>query len=161
MAPTAALSAFNTHQVDGFAMSMPWPLQLVLDGTAIPIANGASGDPPDMVPFAHNVIVAKPDTCEKRKSVCMKMGHAMAEATSIIRTRAADVLALLKKRFPTFNEKLLAAGFEEIQKGTPEVPAPTLAALENSELFNIGAKLMKPEEKLKSYDGLFTDAYVR
>ena len=56
---------------------------------------------------------------------------------------------------------LLAAGFEQIQKGTPEVPAPTLAALENSELFNIGAKLMKPEEKLKSYDGLYTDAYVR
>lgn len=161
MAPVAALSAFNTHQVDGFAMSMPWPLQLVLDGTAIPIANGASGDPSDMVPFAHNVIVAKPQTCEKRRSVCMKMGHAMAEAATIIRTRAADVLALLKKRFPTFNEKLLAAGFEQIQKGTPEVPAPTKAALENSELFNVGAKLMKPEEKLKSYDGLFTDAYVR
>jgi ABC-type nitrate/sulfonate/bicarbonate transport system substrate-binding protein len=161
MAPTAALSAFNTHQVDGFAMSMPWPLQLVLDGTATIIANGASGDPPDMVPFAHNVIVAKPETCEKRKSVCMKMGHAMAEAATIIRTRTADVLAVLKKRFPTFDDKLLAAGFEQIQKGTPEVPTPTLAALENSELFNVGAKLMKPEEKLKSYDGLFTDAYVR
>ncbi len=36
MAPTAALSAFNTHQVDGFAMSMPWPLQPVLDGTRDP-----------------------------------------------------------------------------------------------------------------------------
>jgi ABC-type nitrate/sulfonate/bicarbonate transport system substrate-binding protein len=161
MAPLSAISAFNTHQVDGFAMSMPWPLRLVLDGTAVAIANGASGDPPDMVPFAHNVIVAKPQTCEKRKSVCMKMGHAIAEATNIIRTRPADVLALLKKRFPTFNDKLLAAGFEQIQKGTPEVPAPTKAALENSELFNIGAKLMKPSEKLSSYDGLFTDEFVR
>jgi NitT/TauT family transport system substrate-binding protein len=37
----------------------------------------------------------------------------------------------------------------------------TQAGLENAELFNIQAGLLKPEEKLKSYDGLFTDAYVR
>ena len=30
MAPNSAIAAFQTRQVDGFAMSMPWPLQAVL-----------------------------------------------------------------------------------------------------------------------------------
>jgi NitT/TauT family transport system substrate-binding protein len=33
--------------------------------------------------------------------------------------------------------------------------------LENAELFNIEAGLLKPDEKLKSYDGLFTDEFVK
>jgi NitT/TauT family transport system substrate-binding protein len=159
--PVNAITAFNAHQVDGFAMSMPWPLQLVLDGTAVAIASGTNGDPPDMVPFAHNLFVAKPETCEKRKSVCEKMGRAIAEATAIIRDRPADVLALLKKRFPTFDDKLLAAGFDEVRKGTPSPPIVAQAALENSERLNVDAGLLKPEDKLKSCDGLFTDQYVK
>jgi len=31
----------------------------------------------------------------------------------------------------------------------------------NAETFNVEARLMKAEAKLKSYDGLFTDAYVK
>src|SRR5258705_1499467 len=55
MAPNSAIAAFQTRQVDGFAMSMPWPLQAVLDGSAVVIASGSDGDPPDMYPFAHNI----------------------------------------------------------------------------------------------------------
>jgi NitT/TauT family transport system substrate-binding protein len=33
--------------------------------------------------------------------------------------------------------------------------------MENAELFNIEAGLMKPEEKLASYDGLSTDEFVK
>jgi hypothetical protein len=36
-----------------------------------------------------------------------------------------------------------------------------VAALENADNFNVEARLMKPDEKLKSYDGLYTDAYVK
>jgi NitT/TauT family transport system substrate-binding protein len=53
MAPNSAIAAFQTRQVDGFAMSMPWPLQPVLDGSAVVIASGSDGDPPDMYPFGH------------------------------------------------------------------------------------------------------------
>ncbi len=161
MAPISAITAFNSRQVDGFAMSMPWPLQLVLDGTAVEIASGTNGDPPDMVPFAHNLLVARPETCAKRKPICEKMGRAFAQAAAIIRDRPADVLALLKKRFPRFNDKLLAAGFEEVRKGTPSPPIVTQAALENSERLNVDAGLLKPQDQLKSYDGLFTDQFVK
>jgi hypothetical protein len=46
-------------------------------------------------------------------------------------------------------------------KGTPRPPAVTRADLENAETYNVDAGLLKADEKLKSYDGLFTDEYVR
>jgi NitT/TauT family transport system substrate-binding protein len=161
MAPTNVMAAYQTKQVDGFAMSMPWPLQPVLEGSAVVIASGSDGDPADMYPFGHNVFVAKPETCERRKSACIKLGKAMVEAIDSMLDRPDEALALLKKRFSSFDDKLLAAGLAEIRKGTPRPPVVTKADLENAELYNVGAGLLKPEEKLKSYDGLYTDEYVR
>ena len=83
MAPPAALAAFKAKQIDGFAMSMPWPIGPVLDGEAVVIASGADGDPPDMVPFGMASIITQPATCEKRKSVCEKMGRAITEAANL------------------------------------------------------------------------------
>jgi hypothetical protein len=37
----------------------------------------------------------------------------------------------------------------------------TVKELENAENFNVEARLMKPEQKLKSYDGLSTGEYVK
>ena len=37
----------------------------------------------------------------------------------------------------------------------------TAEQLANAENFNVEARLMKREAKLKSYDGLFTDALVK
>jgi NitT/TauT family transport system substrate-binding protein len=161
MAPTNAMAAYQTRQVDGFAMSMPWPLQPVLEGSAVVIASGSDGDPADMYPFGHNVFVAKPETCERRKSACIKLGKAMVEAIDSMLDRPDEALVLLKKRFSSFDDKQLAAGLAEIRKGTPRPPVVTKADLENAELYNVGAGLLKPEEKLKSYDGLYTDEYVK
>jgi hypothetical protein len=48
-----------------------------------------------------------------------------------------------------------------LRKVTPVPPAPTLDGIRNNETFNVMAGLLKPEEALKSFDGLFTDQYVR
>ena len=62
-----------------------------------------------------------------------------------------------------FDERIAAwaAGFAEVRKGAPRPPVAGRADLENAELYNIGAGLLKPEEKLKSYAGLYTDEYVK
>ncbi len=161
MAPVAALAAFKTKQIDGFAMSMPWPIGPVLDGDAVVIASGADGDPPDMVPFGMASIITRPVTCEKRRSVCEKMGRAITEAASFLREHPAEAMKLLKKRFATLDDKVFAAGFEQIRKATPARPVMVRAALENGERYNIEAGLLRPEDRLKSYDGLYTDAFVK
>ena len=161
MAPASALAAFQARQIDGFAMSMPWPLDPVLAGHATLIASGADGDPADMTPFGQAAAIVKPETCERRKTACMKMGRALADAVDFLHDRPVETLALLKKRFSTLDDKVLVAGFEQIRKAAPRPPIVVKAALENGELYNIEAGLLKPEEKLKSYEGLYTDEYVR
>ena len=160
MAPPAALAAFKAKQIDGFAMSMPWPIGPVLDGEAVVIASGADGDPPDMVPFGMASIITQPAMCEKRKSVCEKMGRSLTEAAVFLRDNPAEAMATLKKRFATLDDKVFAAGFDQIRKATPARPVMVRAALENGERYNIEAGLLKPEERLKSYDGLYTEAFV-
>ena len=56
---------------------------------------------------------------------------------------------------------MLIDAIEVVRKSTPVSPAVTAEALANAENFNVEARLMRAEVKLKSYDGLFTDAYVK
>ncbi len=161
MQPPNMEAAFDSHQIDGFAMSPPWPEKPVLEGTAVMIASGPDDEPADLVPFANNVILTRPDTCEKKKPLCLAIGQASAEAMRFMKEHPAELLALLKKRFPTLDDKLLAASFEVIRKITPVPPLVSEKGLDNAELYNVESGLMKPEEKLKSYAGLYTDEYVK
>ena len=122
MAPASMLAAFQSKQIDGYAMSLPWPQKAVQDGEALLIASGPDGEPGDMIPFGHNLIVTKQDTCEKRKALCMAMGQSIKDATAFIKNKPDEAFALLKKRFPTLDDKLLKASFEELQKVTPSPP---------------------------------------
>ena len=107
MAPASMLAAFQSKQIDGYAMSLPWPQKAVQDGEALLIASGPDGEPGDMIPFGHNLIVTKQETCEKRKALCMAMGQSIKDATAFIKTKPDEAFALLKKRFPTLDDKLL------------------------------------------------------
>ncbi len=161
MQPPNMEAAFDAHQIDGFALSPPWPEKPVLEGTATMIASGPDGEPADYVPFANNVILVRPDTCARRKPVCAGIGHAAAEAMQFLKDHPDEALVLLKKRFPTLDDKLLAVSFEVIRKITPASAAVSAKGIENAERYNVESGLMKEDEKLKSYDGLYTDAYVR
>jgi ABC-type nitrate/sulfonate/bicarbonate transport system substrate-binding protein len=161
MAGDNMLAAMQTKAIDGISTVLPWTRKGVVDGTAVLVASGAEGDPPNLTPLAFNVVAAKPETCEKRKSICEKMGRAMSEAMAYVRGNAGGTLAILKKTFVHFDDAVLADAIEVIRKSTPVSPAATHAELENAENFNVEARLMKADEKLKSYDGLSTDAYVK
>jgi NitT/TauT family transport system substrate-binding protein len=161
MQPPNMLAAFESHQIDGFAMSLPWPLEPVLKGEAVTIASGPNGDPADMVPFAHDVVVLRAETCEKTPQMCMALGHSFVEANNFLHDHPAEALALMQKRFSTLDPKLLATAFDKVRSVSPRPPVPTKEALANADRYNIDAGLMKPDEKLKSYDAIFTDKYVK
>ena len=133
----------------------------MVDGASVVIASGPSGDPPNAIPFAYNVVLARPDTCEKRRSVCMKMGQVFKEAIAYLHSHPEETKAILQKRFPNLAPALIAAAFEEMRKSAPKVPVVTQEALDNADDFNIEAGMMKAEAKLKSYDGLYTDEFVK
>jgi NitT/TauT family transport system substrate-binding protein len=157
----AMMAAFQNKQIDGMSNSPPWPLKPVVDGLSVVIASGPEGDPPSAVNFAYNVILAKPETCEKRRSICVAMGAVVKEAVAYMHSHPAEVRAILGKKFPNLEPKLIEAAYAEILKSTPKVPVVTKESLGNADDFNIEAGMMKAEAKLKSYDGLYTDEFVK
>jgi NitT/TauT family transport system substrate-binding protein len=159
--PPNMLAALQAKQIDGFAMAPPWVHKPVLDGDAVMIASGPDGDPADLNPFANTLVAAKPETCQRRKALCEGVGRTFREAVGIMLDRPGEALPLLKRRFAQFDERQITAAFADIRKITPRSLLVTKAGLENAELFNVEAGLLKPEEKLKSYDGLFTDEFVK
>jgi NitT/TauT family transport system substrate-binding protein len=161
MQPPNMLAAFQTRQIDGFAMSPPWPLVPVLQGDAVMLASGPDGEPADLEPFVNNVVVTRPETCRQRRAICEGMGRSFTAAEAYMRDHPDEALALLKKRFATVDDKVLAAAFATIRKISPSPPLVSAKGLENAELFNIDAGLMKAEEKLAAYDGLYTDEFVK
>jgi NitT/TauT family transport system substrate-binding protein len=156
-----ALAAISTNQIDGIAMSPPWPQSAMLANGAVLLASGLDGDPPDYVPLTTTVVLTKPETCEKHRVICEGIGQAMKEASQILHTQPAEAKTILAKRLPNMDPKLIDVVVEKITKATPTPLAVTAKALENAERLNIESGLLKPEEKLPSYDGLFTDAYVK
>jgi ABC-type nitrate/sulfonate/bicarbonate transport system substrate-binding protein len=161
MAGDNMLAAMQTRAIDGMSTVLPWTRKGTVEGSTALVASGAEGDPPHLTPLAFNVVATKSDTCEKRQSLCVKMGRAFAEAMAFIRSDARGTLAILKKTFANFDDAVLVDAIDVVRKSTPASPAVTAEALANAENFNVEARLMKADVKLKSYDGLFTDAYVK
>ncbi|HXQ50964.1 MAG TPA: ABC transporter substrate-binding protein [Stellaceae bacterium] len=157
----SALAAFESKAIDGFASGPPWPQKPVLDGDAVMVASGPDGDPPEAIPFASLVLVTRPETCARPGDLCGKMGRSFAAAAAFLHDHTDDALADLAKRLPTFAPKLLAASLAASLKSAPNPPAPTLAALENDEIFSIESGLLAPADRLKDFDGLYTDRYLK
>jgi NitT/TauT family transport system substrate-binding protein len=160
VAPPSLPATFDIKQIDGFAMTPPWPEKPLIEGTAVLVASGPDGDPPNL-PLVNSVLLTRHEVCEKRQSVCEKIGHAYAKAAEVIRDHPDQAIEVLKKRFPALDAKTIEAAFAVLQKITPVPPAATLEGIRNNETFNVMAGLLKPEEQLKTFDGLFTDQYVR
>jgi ABC-type nitrate/sulfonate/bicarbonate transport system substrate-binding protein len=161
MAGDNMLAAMQTKAIDGISTVLPWTRKGTVEGTSVLMASGAEGDPPHLSPLAFNVVAAKPETCEKRKGLCEKMGAAFSEALAFIRNDPKGTLAILKKTFSTFDDAVLIDAIEVVRKATPASAGVTAEQLANAENFNVEAKLMKADEKLKNYDGLFTGEYVK
>lgn len=161
MEPPAMIATLSTKQIDGFAMAVPWTQVPLVDGKAVLLASGPDGDTIGLDPFASTVVAAKPSTCETKPKLCEAVGRTFVEAVAGLHAHPVEAEALLKKRFPTLDDKVFHASFMTELEMTPSPPIPTAKAIENADNYNVAAGLMKPEEKLPSYDKLFTDKYVK
>jgi ABC-type nitrate/sulfonate/bicarbonate transport system substrate-binding protein len=161
MQPADTLSAFARHAIDGFAAGPPWPQQVVNDGTGVILADGGKGEPMEFSPIGSVMVVTRPQFCTDHRSICVKMGHAMKLAADFIHDHPQESLAILKKRYDKVDDAVLKASYEAVREMTPILPAPEAAQLANAESMNIAAGFMKPGDRLKSYDALFTADFAR
>jgi NitT/TauT family transport system substrate-binding protein len=161
MQPANMLAALQTKQIDGFAMAPPWPLVPVTQGTAVTVASGPNGDPADLDPFATSIVATRPETCQQRRAVCIAVGRSFVEVEAYIHDRPKEAAEVLKKRFPQLDDKVFAAAFDVLHEMSPSPPLVSEKGLENAERFNVDAGLLKPEEKLKSFSGIYTNEFVK
>jgi NitT/TauT family transport system substrate-binding protein len=160
MPADSALAAFSTNQIDGLAMSPPWPQSLVLDGRAVTIASGPSGEPADLLPIATTIVLTKPETCAQREALCEGVAQAMKEAGAILRDKPEIAVPILTARL-NMDAKLIEAVVKQQRLATPNPPVVSQTGLQHAEHINVEAGLMKEDEMLSSYDGLATDKYVK
>jgi NitT/TauT family transport system substrate-binding protein len=160
MDPPAMLPALENKAVDGYATSMPFTTQAVVKGSAIMLVSAVT-DAPELLPFAYGLIYTRPETCQTKRELCVRMARAYAGAAKMIQDRPDDVFEILKRRFARMDPQLLAVAWQVSQKAHAKDIRVTLPQLENSQKVSLAAKLLDPKDALKSYDGLFSDEFVR
>jgi ABC-type nitrate/sulfonate/bicarbonate transport system substrate-binding protein len=160
MDPPAMLPALENKAIDGYATSLPFTTQAVVKGSAIMLASGAS-DAPELVPFAYGLIYGKPETCKEKREMCAKMARAFAAASKFINEKPDEALTILRKRFEKMDPQLLQAAWAVVSKAHGKDIRVTVPGLDNSQKVSLEAKLLEPKDALKSYDGLYTDEFLK
>jgi NitT/TauT family transport system substrate-binding protein len=160
MDPPAMLPALENKAIDGYATSMPFTTQAIVKGSAVMLAT-ATSDAADLTPFAYGLVYARPETCRDKREKCARMARAMTAAARFIRDKPAEALEILRKRFDKLDPQVLNAAWQVVSKAHAEDTRVTIAGLENSQRVSIEAGLLDPKDALKSFDGLFTEEFLR
>jgi len=160
MDPPAMLPAMMNKSVDGFTTSLPFTTDAVVRGDAIMLASGVT-DAPDLLPFAYGLVQTKAETCQQNRDKCVRIIRAFAGAAKFIQDNPTEALNILRKRFDKMDPKLLEAAWETVRMAHAKDIRVTEQSLVNSEKVSIEAKLLKPEDALKSYKDVFTNEFVQ
>jgi NitT/TauT family transport system substrate-binding protein len=161
MDPPAMLPALETKAVDGYTTSMPFTTQAVLKGSAIMLASSVT-DAPELLPFSYGLLYTRPEVCQKEREKCARMGRAFVAAAKMIQENPAKVFEeVLRKRFEKMDADLLKAAWDVTQKAHAKDIRVNKTMLDNSQKVSVDAKLMPESDLLKSYDGLYTDEFVK
>ena len=161
MNPPAMLPALRNKDVDGFATSLPFTTQAVLEGDAIMLVSAIAGDLPEYTPFSYLVLYTRPEVCRNERDKCARMGRAFKAAAQFIQQRPADVLGFLKKRFNRLKPDLLAASWDAVRKAHGADVRISDPGFINAQKFSLDAGLLEPKLMLKDFKGLYTDEFVK
>jgi ABC-type nitrate/sulfonate/bicarbonate transport system substrate-binding protein len=161
MQPEAAVAALKGGSVDAIAGGMPQTVQAVRDGLGILLASGVRGDFPELLPVSNNMIVTRPETCEKRATLCEKLMAGYAKAAAYMHEHPKESVEILKKRMAGMNEAVLTDSFARILKWTPKSTRINEAVFANSQAFMVAGGMLKADEKLSSFKDIFTNKYAK
>ncbi|HEX3973190.1 MAG TPA: hypothetical protein VHX19_17810, partial [Stellaceae bacterium] len=125
------------------------------------VVDGTKNEPKDLMPLAAGLVLTRPQLCTDHRSLCEKMGHSLLLAAKFLVERKDDSIAILKKRFPTTDAKVVESAYEAVARMTNSPPTVTLTAIKNGDKMNDEAGLLKPEDRVSSYDGLFTNDFLK
>jgi DNA-binding protein YbaB len=89
------------------------------------------------------------------------MARAFAAASKFINEKPDEALTILRKRFEKMDPQLLQAAWAVVSKAHGKDIRVSVPGLDNSQKVSLEAKLLEPKDALKSYDGLYTDEFLK
>jgi len=161
MQPEAAVAALKGGSVDAIAGGMPQTVQAVRQGLGILLASGVRGDFPELLPVSNNMIVTRPETCEKKPSLCEKLMAGYAKAVAYMHEHPKESIEILKKRMPGMDAEVLAESFGRILKWTPKSTRINEAVFANSQTFMIAGGMLKEDEKLSAFSAIYSNKFAK
>jgi ABC-type nitrate/sulfonate/bicarbonate transport system substrate-binding protein len=161
MQPPEALAGLKSSELAGSVLSTPYSASAARQGFGKIVVSSLSGDFPEMVPFTFNVIPARPEFCNQKPSVCRKLMDGYLEAMNYIQDKPKESLAILQKRMAGLNPDDLASAFEHVRKWTPRTTKVLIAGLQHSQELMLAGGMIKEDEKLSSFDAIYTNKFTK
>jgi ABC-type nitrate/sulfonate/bicarbonate transport system substrate-binding protein len=155
------VAAFQRRAIDGISFSMPYSLEIAQSGDAVIVADGTKNEPKEYMPLAAGLLLTRPQLCTDHRSLCEKMTHSMLLAVKFLLAKKDESIAIMQKRFPKTDPAVVSVAYDAVVRMTNDPPAITTQALKNGDLMNAQAGFLKPEDALSSYDGLFTNDFLK
>lgn len=161
MAPPNMLAALKSGAIDGFTMSLPWPLIPVHEGRAMRLVSSARGDLPELNPFAYNLVITRHDFCDHKSNVCRVLAAGYREALVYLQEKPKESLAVLRGRFAKMDPKVLAEAFELIRASSSRTGKIDEGGLAKAQEFMLAQGMIRPEESLKSFASIYTNKFAQ
>ena len=87
--------------------------------------------------------------------------RALAAANKFIREKPAEALEIRQEALRQDGSAVLETAWKTVSEAHAKDIRVTVPSLDNSQKVSLEAKLLDDKDALKSFDGLFTDEFVR
>jgi len=161
MAPTEFLAAFQQKAIGGFVSGPPFAQIVALDGSGVVVSDTTKGEPVNYSPVASALLLTRASFCPEHRSICAKFVHGIAEASRFVHEHRDETLAVMKRHFGTYGDKVLEASYESLLPMMPVPPVTTPKELENADRLDIAAGFLKPEDKLADYAAVIDNEFTK
>jgi ABC-type nitrate/sulfonate/bicarbonate transport system substrate-binding protein len=161
MPPEAGLAALKNGTTQGYVQGPPWPQIATHQKIGLVLDSAIRGTLPDILPFAYNIVAAKPETCEKKPSVCQKLMDGYLDGMIYMHDHPKESLEILAKKMPGSDPEVFKESFELTEKGTPRTNKINERGMEHAQIISIEGGMIRADEKLASFKDVFTNKFTK
>ena len=161
MLPPEIMAAWKTKAIEGFSNAMPYAQQVMADGSGVMISDPTKGEPTKFFPIAASIVTVRADYCPAHAELCTKFMNGMIAGMKIVVSDREKTMSEMKKRFPAYDDTVLGMAYDALKDAENLPPRVDPKAIENGDRMNIAAGFLKPDEKLKDYQPLIDDSYIK
>jgi ABC-type nitrate/sulfonate/bicarbonate transport system substrate-binding protein len=167
MQPDAAHAALKSGQIDGFSETLPQPITAINDGSGALLSSGVrfgatgKGEFPELAPMALNGVMTRGDYCGQNDSICARFVEGIVQGMNFLHDNPKESLEILHKAIPGMAPDVLDAAFKVVVAWIPRKGASDDDRFAKAQEVMVTAGMIKAEEKMKSFETIYTNKYIK